>query len=58
MIKIRAEDLDMDRFEEIRMEDIPTHQKTNPKYLPSHFIMEKEKDSRFDKVTYLRKKLR
>lgn len=58
MIRVKREDIDMDRFEEVRLDNLPTHQKSNPKYLPSHFLMEKEENSRFEKVTYLRKKIK
>ena len=58
MVEIKEND---GTFEEVILTNLPSHQLSNPKYLPTHFILKKINEGRykgFDKVTYLRKKIK
>lgn len=59
MIRVNKEDVDLDRFEKVKMSNLTDSQLKNPNNLPTHFILEKIHQGKyqgFDQVTYLRKK--
>lgn len=59
MKRVYQDNIDLDQFEQVKLSNLTDYQQKNPKYLPTHFLLQKNLSGQyegFDKVIYLRKK--